>query len=185
MSEARAAVVVVALLGAACANVNVHAKAPPTGLRWTGEARVASDFGQAVLGGTALRFRYGARLYSVPEEDSLLETIVGNWGGAELSAGLFSGQTELGHPGSVVLLGGRPWLSRSQRWFLQHQRFSALGLLLPEVGTALGTDRDVDFYLGWDVPLGNKELQVVPGVLWLRPTLGSLWLGTLSLRVPM
>ncbi len=150
-----------------------------------GDARIATDLDRAVLGGAALRFRYGARLYAPPVEESLFETIVGSYGGAEVSAGLLSGQTELGQPGSLALLGSRPWLSRRQSWFLQSQRFSALGLLLPEAGVAFGTGRAVDFYLGWDAPIGNARFQIVPGILWFDPKDESLWLGTLSLRVPM
>lgn len=173
-----------------------------TGLRWTGDARAAVDTDGAVLGGPTLRFRYGLGLFETPEpdedpwadpekrhrsdDDGALDVLVGSWVGFEASAGLLVGRTEPGRLSTVPTMGVRPWLSRRQRgWFLRTERFSVLGLLLPEIGAVFGLVGGPDWYLGWELPLGGEEFQVVPGALWISPGEPFRLVATLSFRVPM
>ena len=150
-----------------------------------------------MLGGPALRFRYGAELVRRPKDedpdsegrsdgDGWADLCVGSWLGLELSSGLLLGRTDPGRLGTVVVLGLRPWLSRRQSgWFLHTERFSLIGALLPETGAAFGLAGGPHWYLGWELPLGGESVQVVPGVLWISPEAPSRFIGTLAFRVPM
>ncbi len=162
------------------------------GLRFLGDARLAVGTTGGVVGGPALRFRYGGRFIRRPVADTPADWLVGSWVGVEVSAGLLVGATEPGDFGAITLFGLRPWLSRQQSdWFLRTERFSVLGALLPEVGIAFGLPERIHVwprpYLGWDLALGGKHLHVVPGIVWIIPPKREelpIYV-TLALRVPM
>ena len=59
-------------------------------------------------------------------------------------------------------------------------------MLLPDAGIAVGLGAGTRFQLGWQVPFGGTDFQVVPGVAWISPGARAQWLlGTIGLRVPM
>lgn len=130
-----------------------------------------------------MRFRYGARFAKRPSE--LWDRAFGSFVGVELAGGVLVGMPAPERYGAAVLVGARPWLSRAQGdWFLHNERWSLLGLLLPEAGACFGFGR-AHWYLGWDVPIGGDEFQIAPGLVWLAPGQQQPLLFTLALRVPM
>jgi hypothetical protein len=157
------------------------------GLRWAGDARIATSTRGAVLFGPALRFRYGVGITrQAPGDDSARDRLVGSFAGGELSAGLLVGGTERDRYGALTLLAFRPWLSRHQsEWFLGTERWSVLGALLPEVGVTFGMKEVPRLHLGWDIALGPRPFQIVPGVVWVSPGHRLPVLFTLAFRVPM
>jgi len=161
------------------------ARTQASGLRWLGDARLATDAGSAATAGAVVRFRYGKQLYAPTPHISWHEAFVGNWAGAEVSAGLLSGTLDGSHAASLGTLGIRLWLSQRQPWFLRNERFSTLSVMLPEFGVMIESGARPRPYLGWEIPLGGKYFQVVPGLLW-RPTIWEQNLfATLAFRVPM
>jgi hypothetical protein len=155
------------------------------GLRWVGDARVAAGTRGSALFGPALRFRYGLRLGNKDLEDGPADRISGSFMGGEISAGLLLGAPEPNRFGTLTLVAFRLWLSRHQPdWFLRTERWSVLGALLPEVGATFGM-RGRRLHLGWDLPLGPRQFQVVPGVVWFPTGTVPPLLFTLAFRVPM
>jgi hypothetical protein len=164
------------------------------GLRWTGDATLAGARDGTALGGPAVRFRAGGELASrtrtyvgTPEPDGAFDWLVGSWGGLEVSGAVLTGAAAGERAGTLGVFGVRPWLSRRQdEWFLRYERISLLGVLLPDAGVAVGLGAGTRFQLGWQVPVGGTDFQVVPGVAWISPG-GSAQrlLGTIGFRVPM
>jgi len=175
---------------------------PPTsGLRWTGDARVAGSKDSTVAGGPAVRFRFGSELREPPSRDNpsevpgdeqapapdaWLDGLVGSWGGLELSLAALTGAIAGHRMGTLAVAGLRPWLSRRQsNWFLRTEQVSLLGLLIPDVGIAYGMGAGAHFQLGWELPLGGESFQIVPGMMWLSPGAAQRLFGTLAFRVQM
>ena len=167
------------------------------GLRWSGEARVAAATDGTALGGPAVGFRTGTELVARPptvregfvqheQPDGWFDALVGSWGGLELSAAVLTGVAEGDRTGTLALLGVRPWLSRRQsHWFLDVSRISLLGVLLPDVGLAYGLGAGSRLQLGWEIPLGVEEFQIVPALSWIAPGRDQRLLASIGLRVPM
>jgi hypothetical protein len=99
--------------------------AAASGLRWTGDARVAANTDGALLAGPSLRFRYAFEFRPLPEPDPFLPDRVppaepwldgglGSWLGLELSLNLLAGETERKRAGAIAAVGLRPWFSRRQ-----------------------------------------------------------------------
>ena len=169
---------------AACSGWDASRYPPTVGLRWTGDATAAGARDGTALGGPAIRFRFGGMLAGGP--DGPIDWLVGSWGGVELSAALLTGAAAGDRPGTLATFALRPWLSRRQSaWFLQTERISVLGVLIPDVGVAYGLGAGTRFQLGWQLPLGGRVFQIVPGLSWLAPGGEQQLLGTLALRVPM
>ena len=159
------------------------ARAESSGLRWSGDARVGATTTGAFGIGPAVHFRYGGRFAARPSEFS--DRVFGSWLGVELSGGVLAGMPIAERYGAAVLVGAKPWLSRAQGdWFLRNERWSVLGLLLPEAGVCFGFER-AHWYLGWDMPLGDEEFQIAPGIVWLAPGKREPLVFTLAFRVPM
>jgi hypothetical protein len=184
-----------AISGAACFRWAPDRYPPTSGLRWMGEARAGASRDGTVLGGPAIRFRFGAEVRERPEgegddaapaSDAWLDGLVGSWGGLELSLAALTGVVAGDRTGTLALAGIRPWLSRRQaRWFLRSEQISVLGVLIPEVGLAYGMGAGARFQLGWDLPLGGETFQIVPGVNWIAPGAAQRLFATLAFRVPM
>jgi hypothetical protein len=158
-----------------------------------GEARFGASTDGTVLGGPAVRFRFGGELRERPEgnrdddapaPDLWLDRLVGSWGGLELSLAAPPGVGD--RTGTLALAGIRPWLSRRQsRWFLRPDQISLMGVLIPDVGLACGMGAGARFQLGWELPLGGETFQIVPSMNWISPGATQHLLGTLAFRVPM
>jgi hypothetical protein len=192
-TPALGALLVIALSAAGCSGWQPHYPARQ-GLRWSGDATIAGARDGTALGGPAIRFRAGAELASrtrtyvgTPEPEGAFDWLIGSWGGLEASAAILTGAAAGERAGTLGVFGLRPWLSRRQDdWFLRHERISLLGVLLPDAGIAVGLGAGTRFQLGWQVPLGGADFQVVPGVAWISPGAGTQrLLGTIGFRVPM
>ena len=186
-----------ALAAWACAGCAANGYPAKRGLRWSGEARVAGATDGTALGGPAVSFRYGGEIVERPpavregfveheQPDGWLDALVGSWGGLELSAAVLTGAAEGDRTGTLALLGVRPWLSRRQsRWFLDVAKISLLGVLMPDVGLAYGLGAGKRFQLGWEIPLGVEDFQIVPALSWISPAGDQRLLASIGLRVPM
>jgi hypothetical protein len=188
-----AAILLAAASLAACSGWDAHKYPATSGLRWLGDATVAGARDGTALGGPAVRFRAGGEL-SAPErtyegdlvEDGVGDWLIGSWGGLEVSAAVLTGAVAGDRVGTLGVFGIRPWLSRRQSgWFLRNERFSVLGVLIPDAGVAVGLGAGTHFQLGWQLPLGGRDLQIVPGLSWIAPGHDQHVLGTIALRVPM
>jgi hypothetical protein len=192
-ATARAAVSALALAIAGCSGWDISVYPAKRGLRWTGDATVAGARDGTALGGPAVRFRAGRELAARPRtdggkpaQDGAADWLVGSWGGLELSAAVLTGAAAGGRAGTLALFGFRPWLSRRQDdWFLGTERISLLGAMIPDVGVAYGLGAGTRFRLGWELPLGSADFQIVPGVSWISPGGAGQALGTIAFRVPM
>jgi len=189
-----------AISAAACFHWTPGRDPPTSGLRWMGEARVGASTDGTVLGGPAVRFRFGAELSErssegtsdgnnddgAPAQDVWLDRLVGSWGGLELSLAALTGVVAGDRTGTLAVAGLRPWLSRRQsKWFLRSEQISLLGVLIPEVGIAYGMGAGTRFQVGWDLPLGGETFQIVPGMNWISPGAAQQFFATLAFRVPM
>jgi hypothetical protein len=182
----RMSIIVLAICPLACGGSG-SLMGPGRGLRWTGDAEVAGDASGAVVGGPALRFRYATELRRPsPGGDGWSDALIGSWGGVELSGAVLTGAIERDRAGTLAIVGVRPWMARRQiGWFLAPERLSLLGAMIPDVGMVFGLGGGPRWDLGWQVPLGSDELQIVPGLSWISPGAGQRLLGTIAFRVPM
>jgi hypothetical protein len=183
----RVSIIGLAIYPLACGAAWSSRPPPGTGLRWTGDAEVAGNAGGAVVGGPALRFRYGMELRRPSSGgDGWSDALIGSWGGVELSGAVLTGAIERDRAGTLAIVGGRPWLSKRQIGrFLDSERISLLGAMIPDVGMAFGLGGGPRWHLSWQVPLGGDEFQIVPGLSWISPGGGQHFLGMLAFRVPM
>jgi hypothetical protein len=180
----RLAIIVLAIGPLGCSGA---LRRPGAGLRWTADAEVAADTKGAVVGGPALRFRHATELWRPPPgSDGWSDALIGSWGGVELSGAVLTGAIERDRVGTLAIVGVRPWMARRQiGWFLETERLSLLGVLIPDLGLAFGLGAGPHLDLGWQVPLGNDDFRIVPGPSWLSPGGGQRLLGTIAFRVPM